>query len=556
MMHKRRLLFLFIFVITGLSQLGFSWSKLRHAAQAQDIVKVKTGVNSQGIVYTVEQQKVNRSLNKGEDFQTIFSAAVGMSVRDFFVSVATPKRLFVALDRGAWMSVNDGQDWQKIYDSSDELSQQVNAIAEIGDEVYLGTGKGVFSKRHDESLWNEIEIPRADKSIRQITEINGEVYWATSTAVYHYMPQQKKVSEIFSVPQKNVEQGEVVEFSEDTDALKLTGIVSFGQLAHDQAGFYVASTQGIYLGGVNHQWRSLTSAGLPVEVMTDVVVLPAPDPMFVASTKRGAFIFKDGRWQALYQGLDAVNIADLEIDSSGNIYAATTQGLYSYPLSLLISTNSDPGQFSQASLQEGDVQAILERLSREPNISKVQSLAIHYAEVHPEKIQQWRALARKRAWLPSLDIGFDGGADWSRNDSIFGSSSSGGAHYIAPDDKSSGGDSGWDVALSWDLSELVWNSDQTSIDSRSKLMVELRDDILNQITRIYFERRRMQIELATMDHPNWQMRVEYELRIAELTALIDGLTGGQFSQSLNASSGMEPIRKIKGEKNEYTSNRN
>jgi hypothetical protein len=29
----------------------------------------------------------------------------------------------------------------------------------------------------------------------------------------------------------------------------------------------------------------------------------------------------------------------------------------------------------------------------------------------------------------------------------------------------------WNVSLSWDLGELIWNGDQTSIDVRSKLMV-------------------------------------------------------------------------------------
>lgn len=57
----------------------------------------------------------------------------------------------------------------------------------------------------------------------------------------------------------------------------------------------------------------------------------------------------------------------------------------------------------------------------------------------------------------------------------------------------------WGVTLSWNLGELIWNDDQTSIDVRSRLMVELRDDILDEITKLYFERLRVKMEL---DNPS------------------------------------------------------
>jgi len=90
----------------------------------------------------------------------------------------------------------------------------------------------------------------------------------------------------------------------------------------------------------------------------------------------------------------------------------------------------------------------------------------------------------------------------------------------------------WDVSLSWNFGDLVWSTDQTTIDTRSKLMVELREDILDQVTRLYFERRRLQVELFK-DAPTGQKgQVDKHLRIEELTALIDALTGGEFSERI------------------------
>jgi len=82
--------------------------------------------------------------------------------------------------------------------------------------------------------------------------------------------------------------------------------------------------------------------------------------------------------------------------------------------------------------------------------------------------------------------------------------------------------------LSWDLGDLIWSTDQTTIDSRSKLMVELREDVLDQVTRLYFERRRLQAELAA-DALEPAVEFDKQLRVEELTALLDAFTGGKFS---------------------------
>ena len=85
---------------------------------------------------------------------------------------------------------------------------------------------------------------------------------------------------------------------------------------------------------------------------------------------------------------------------------------------------------------------------------------------------------------------------------------------------------------------MIWNPDQTSIDSRSKLMVELREDVLDQITRLYFERRRVQQELTqaksneVSGNLDRELKSEKEMRLEELTALIDALTGGGFSRKM------------------------
>jgi len=61
-------------------------------------------------------------------------------------------------------------------------------------------------------------------------------------------------------------------------------------------------------------------------------------------------------------------------------------------------------------------------------------------------------------------------------------------------------------------------------------MVQLRNDILDQVTKLYFERLRLKNEiLQNPAQKAIQLDTRY-LRLAELTANIDALTGGYLSR--------------------------
>jgi hypothetical protein len=90
----------------------------------------------------------------------------------------------------------------------------------------------------------------------------------------------------------------------------------------------------------------------------------------------------------------------------------------------------------------------------------------------------------------------------------------------------------WDVSLAWDLGDLVWNDAQTAIDVRSKLMVELREDILDQLNKLYFERLRVKSELDNLALEDRRKRFDKQLKLEELTASLDALTSGYYSEQL------------------------
>jgi len=166
-----------------------------------------------------------------------------------------------------------------------------------------------------------------------------------------------------------------------------------------------------------------------------------------------------------------------------------------------------------------------EKMADEPTILELQRAAIRYAEVNPDKIASWRRQAAARAFMPEVSVGYNNDID----DTISTATSNGRTSFwVGPDDTSSG----WDFTAKWDLGDLVYNTAQTSIDSRSKLMVELRNDVLEMLNTAYFERKKIQRQLSNIADKANPAYADREIRIEELSATIDGLTGGYLSRRM------------------------
>jgi len=169
--------------------------------------------------------------------------------------------------------------------------------------------------------------------------------------------------------------------------------------------------------------------------------------------------------------------------------------------------------------KKATVKDILEYFADEPTIQEVQAAAVEYAAVHPDKMRKWRKRARYKAWLPEASV------DWYKlkeDDTHWKGSSYRGTMI----------DRKWSAGLDWDLSDLIWNYEQYGIEYRSQQMVKLRNDVLDEVTRTYFERRRLQIELLLSPPEDMRERMEQELRIQELAGYIDAYTGGYFFRRL------------------------
>jgi competence ComEA-like helix-hairpin-helix protein len=189
-------------------------------------------------------------------------------------------------------------------------------------------------------------------------------------------------------------------------------------------------------------------------------------------------------------------------------------------------------------LQEGKVvsddivKKVLQRYAAEPSVREVQQQAIEYMRVHPEVVDSWRVRARTNALAPRLTTTGQG----TLNDDRRTVEKPGDPTIVSIDNDRSGR---LTIGAIWDLDRLIFEPAEMAVARESVRIANLRDRVLDEVTRRYFERRRLQVDLELAPPKDLADRVKKELRLQELTADIDAATGGWFSEKLK-DTGLDP----------------
>ena len=89
---------------------------------------------------------------------------------------------------------------------------------------------------------------------------------------------------------------------------------------------------------------------------------------------------------------------------------------------------------------------------------------------------------------------------------------------------------GVDVQLTWELARGTAPDQALQISRERRQLVELRDQVLDRVNRLYFERERVLARLAGLPESASDERAVLELRERELAAQLDGWSGGLFSR--------------------------
>ena len=507
-----------VVVIAGLMCLGFAnsdpswkrtWSRIPDS-QATKIFADPTNAHSFWAA-------TSRALYHMDDSKS-FSLIAHKNVNWVYQDPANNDDLYLAADDGLFVRTLNSE-MHMILGKHECLS-----VTSLGQQLFVGTKQGLFIRDNSKERWRVPEGKLATEPIELLASFGKVVYVTTLSALYRYDPASNEYKQIFSAGLSG--EGDLENNSIDEERSEIQPKIFDLDIA-DNLTLYVSTQKGIfYTNDEGKNWHRLSDEGLPLRSMNALSVRKE-EPKLWAATAQGVYRYLNERWEPYYQGLDANQVSDLIHDNDGNLYAATNRGFFILPVGRTFAKH-DEGAVNDLAPTGFKKYADVERyFDNEPTISEVQSMAVEYADVHPDKIKRWQRQSRLKGLVPSFSTGIDRSAtDLMHWDT--------GAN---PDALTKGKDFlDWDVNLSWNLGDLVWSSDQTSIDSRSKLMVELREEILDQVTRVYFERRRLQAGLLQHNDQTHEAALDDQMRLAELTAIIDGYTGGKFSRGIEEGS--------------------
>ena len=463
------------------------------------------------IIFAGKPGNILKTVNAGKSWRRVLALKTrGADINALAMQKNNSNVVYAATGNGLYRSSNLGERWERIFRGKTELENQCMAVLSFAQDIFLGTKSGLFISRDSGRSWYKQHTGIDSGGIFNIDSAAGQdaiVYLAAAGGIFKSLDNGKSWERIFV----NSRQDSGEEIAQD-EPDKLTDINFVKTDTYNRNLLYFACTRGVYRSSNQGQsWEKLTEYGL---LNRDVkMICLAPNSEIYALTSSGIFISGPGRWIELSFGLDAGKLNYLALDNKTNIYLTGEKGIYK-------SNSKNNSNFSPSIILQ-------EYLKYEPKIRDVQEAAIKYAEVSPEKIAQWRKGASRKALLPQVSIGLDRNSTdlWHWE---------GGSTTKSDDDVLRRGRENidWDVSLSWDLSDLIWNDAQTSIDVRSKLMVELRDDILDQVNKLYFERLRVKSELDNLALEDRNKRFDKQLKLQELTASLDSLTSGYYSEEL------------------------
>jgi len=162
------------------------------------------------------------------------------------------------------------------------------------------------------------------------------------------------------------------------------------------------------------------------------------------------------------------------------------------------------------------VGSYLDCFAFEPSVREVQRAALSYARLYPSRFLSWHRRARRSAWLPKLLLRLNRGLseDWRYATSGTSLDTDDNLHF--------------EIRLRWDFNRLIFNRNELFVNRETTLNLQLRNELLRVITRLYFNRRKLQVLKLIKPPAEPAEEVRARLAIEKLSARLNALTGGFF----------------------------
>lgn len=169
-------------------------------------------------------------------------------------------------------------------------------------------------------------------------------------------------------------------------------------------------------------------------------------------------------------------------------------------------------------------------LPDDPPVQAVMRVALRWLDIGPGRMQRLQRGVERRALWPELSVALSRDVVNEASQTADESFVSGDIRHLFDRDRSRGAQLGASVALRWELGDLDYHPESIDVSKETREVIELRDDVLDEITQLYFERRRALIDRAVLPPDRVGDRLRLALRADELAAGLDAWTGGWFTR--------------------------
>jgi hypothetical protein len=158
----------------------------------------------------------------------------------------------------------------------------------------------------------------------------------------------------------------------------------------------------------------------------------------------------------------------------------------------------------------------------EPPIDEVQRAAARTAAAPWSGEGSWRSRARLAALVPRVS------AELRADDRRYRTIGLTGASEVDYTRAAPGVSA--ELRLSWDFPHLVFTDSELRAASEARAAAKARAEAVERATRLYYERQRLRVAVLVVDGGGSpRNRAEQELRLEELAAELDAITGGLYS---------------------------
>jgi len=174
--------------------------------------------------------------------------------------------------------------------------------------------------------------------------------------------------------------------------------------------------------------------------------------------------------------------------------------------------------------------AAIPTASCDPPIQEVQRAALRYLHLSGDPAAAMRRGVRLRGLLPLVTLEGRKGHGGDTRDQYDEAFVSGGYRKLYDRDQLDTHDRDVQLRFAWDLGDTLYNPEQIDVSTEARRLIELRDDVLDELDQLYFDRRRALAAAAAAptDSPD---AARERLRAEELASGLDAWTDGWFGRS-------------------------